>query len=201
MQKALKPTDDDTRGMSYSPLYTVYQTITLQMTLCNLQRSFQLSKPVQGHCTIYSKLQKVSFYKIKKKLAFFNFHRQAKPVTNSVQKVANAYCVPSSRTIIVWPTDRVTEDSSERRFTMPSMTKLQYKATSSDHHRQPHLIGWLEFNNAFNTIAYKVIINCKNHMLTNPGFDSWLVGRSSPLSTKIGYIGDKILGGDLVPTG
>jgi len=28
----------------------------------------------------------------------------------------------------------------------------------------------------------------------------WLVGRlTSPLSTKIGYIGDKVLGGDLVP--
>jgi len=28
----------------------------------------------------------------------------------------------------------------------------------------------------------------------------WLVGRlKSPFSTKIGYIGDKVLGGDLVP--
>jgi len=26
----------------------------------------------------------------------------------------------------------------------------------------------------------------------------WLVGRLSPFSTKIGYIGDKVLGGDLV---
>jgi len=31
---------------------------------------------------------------------------------------------------------------------------------------------------------------------------SWLFGRlASPLSTKISYIGDKVLGGDLVPPG
>jgi len=30
----------------------------------------------------------------------------------------------------------------------------------------------------------------------------WLVGRlTSPFSTKIDYIGDKVLGGDLVPPG
>jgi len=32
--------------------------------------------------------------------------------------------------------------------------------------------------------------------------DGWLVERlTSPFSTKIGYIGDKVLGGDLVPPG
>jgi len=41
-----------------------------------------------------------------------------------------------------------------------------------------------------------------HHDIFKSGLNSWLVGRLTPLfGTKIGYIREKVLGGDLVPPG
>jgi len=88
-------------------------------------------------------------------LLLFFAHRWAKSRSNDAawNKAASTYCVPSSRTIIVWPTESVIEDSSTRLFTIPWTV---HKASVTVNHNQWLLGLPLPEDRVVSSIEFKV---------------------------------------------